>query len=97
MTYKNWYNSQKYPIIHLYRILAANWLKDLHEISQPFLLLLDQLTEAIIHAATNLWHPMLLPDTFLDFKFNKEDAYLPTSLCSMVLLVAKMQYYLFIR
>ena len=49
-TYKDWHNSRKDPIIHLYRILAANWLKDLHEISQSFLLLLDGLTEAITHS-----------------------------------------------
>ena len=54
MTYKNWHDSQKDPNIHLYRILAANWLKDLHEISQSFLLLVDQLREAITHAETNL-------------------------------------------
>ena len=85
MTYKKWHDSQKDPNIHLYRILAENWLKDLHAISKSFLLLLDQLTEAITHAATNLWHPMLLPDTFLDFKSNKEDPHLLTSLFSMVL------------
>ena len=54
ITCKNWDDSQKCPNIHIYRILAANWLKDLHAISQSFLLLLDQLTEAITHAATNL-------------------------------------------
>ena len=69
-------------------------LKDLHEISQSFLLLLDQLTEAIMHAATNLWHPMLLPDTFLDFKYNKEKPNLSTSLFSMVLPFSKIQYFL---
>ena len=79
MTYKNWHNSQKYPNIHVYRILAANWLKCMHEISQSFLLLLDQLTEAITHAATNSWHPLLLCDTFLDFKSNKEVPYLSTT------------------
>ena len=41
MTYKKWHNSQKDPNIHLYRILAADWLKDLHEISQSYRLLLD--------------------------------------------------------
>ena len=76
-------------------MLAANWLKDLHEISQSFILLLDQLTEAITHAATNLWHPMLLPDTFLDFKSNKENPHLSTSLFSMVLPFSKIQYFLF--
>ena len=60
-----------------------------------FLLLLDQLTEAITHVATNLWHPMLLPDTFLDFKFNKEDPYLSTSLFSMLLPFDKIKYLLF--
>ena len=29
MTYNDWHNSQKDPNIHLYRILAKNWLKDL--------------------------------------------------------------------
>ena len=95
MTYKKWHNSQKDPNIQLYRILAANWFKDLHAISQSFLLLLDQLTEAITHAATNLWHPMLLPDTFLDFKFNKENPDLSTSLFSMVLPFSKIKYFLF--
>ena len=95
MTYKNWHNSQKNPNIHLYLILAANWLKDLHKISQTFILLLDQLTEAITHAATILWHLMLLPDTFLDFESNKEDPYLSTSLFLIVLLFAKIQYFLF--
>ena len=95
ITYKDWHSSQKDPNIHLYRILAANWLKDLYEISQSFLLLPDQLTEAITHAATNLWHPMLLPDTFLDFKSNKEDPHFPTSLFSMVLYISKIQYFLF--
>ena len=95
MSYKNGHNSQKYRNIHLYRILAENWLKDLHEISQSFLLLFDQLTEAITHAATNLWHPMLLPDTFLGSKSNKEDPYLSTSLFSMVLPLAEVQYFLF--
>ena len=37
MTYKKWHTSQKDLNIHLYRTLAANWLKDLHEISQSFL------------------------------------------------------------
>ena len=41
MTYKDWHNSQKDANIHLYRILAANWFNDLHEISHPFLLVLD--------------------------------------------------------
>ena len=41
MTYKNRHTFQKVPNIHLYRILATNWLKDLHEISQSFLLLLN--------------------------------------------------------
>ena len=76
-------------------MLAANWLKDLHEISQSFLLLLDQLTDAITHAATNLCHPTLLPDTFLDFKSNKENPHLSTSLFSMVLPFYKIQYFLF--
>ena len=89
-TCKDSHNSQKDPNIHLYRILAANRLKDLHEISQSFLFLFDQLTEDISHAATNLWYPMLLPDTFLDFKSNKEDPYLLTSLFSTVLPFAKI-------
>ena len=91
MNYKNWHNSRKDPNIHLYRILAANWLEDLHEISQSFPFLLDQLTEAITHAATNLWHPMLLPYTFLDFISNEEDPYLSTSPFSVVLPFAKIQ------
>ena len=32
LTYKESHDFQKDPNIHLYRILAANWLKDLHEI-----------------------------------------------------------------
>ena len=36
---------------------------------------------------------MLLPDTFLDFKSNKKDPHLSTSLFSMVLLVSKIQYF----
>ena len=95
ITYKDWQNSQEDRNIHLYRILAANWLEHLHEISQFYILLLIQLTEAITHAATNLLHPMLLPDTVLDFKSNKEDPYLSTSLFSMVLPFAKIQYFLF--
>ena len=95
MTYKNWHNPEKYPNIHLYRILAENWLKDLHEISQSFFLLLDQLAEAITQAATNLWHPMLFPDTFLDFKSNKEYQFLSMSRFTMVLPFAKIQYFLF--
>ena len=67
----------------------------MHEIFQSFFLLLDQLTEAITHAATNLWYPMLLPDTFLDFKSNKEDQCLSTSLFSMILPFDKLQYFLF--
>ena len=95
MTYKDWPHSQTDPNIHLYRILAANCLNDLHAISQSLLFLLDQLTEAITHAATNLWHPMLLSDTFLDFKFDKGDPHLSTSLFSMVLPFSKIQYFLF--
>ena len=95
MTYKDWHNSQNYRNIHLYPILAANWLRDLHEITQSFLVLFDQLTETITQAATKLWHPMLLPDTFLDFKCNKEDPYLSTSFFSMVLPFAKIQYFSF--
>ena len=91
MTHKNWHNSQNDPNIHLYGILVANW----HETSQYFLLLLDQLREAMTHAATNLWQPMLLPDTFLDFKFHKEDPYLSRSLFSVVLHFAKIQFFLF--
>ena len=60
-----------------------------------FLSLLEQLIEDIPLAATNLWHPMLLPDTFVDFKSIKEDPYLLTSLFSMVLPFAKIQYFLF--
>ena len=52
--YKDWHKSQIDPNFHIYRILAANWLIDLHEISQPFLSLLAQHTEAVTHAATNL-------------------------------------------
>ena len=95
ITYKDWQISQIYSNIHVYRKLAANWLKDLHEISQSFLLFLEQLTQAITHAATNLWHPMLLPDTFLDFKSNKEYPHLSTYLFSMVLPFSKIQYFLF--
>ena len=94
-TYKNWHNSQKNPNIHLCRILTANWFKNMHEISQSFLLLLDQLTEAITHAETNSWHTMLLPDTFLYLKSNKEDSHLSTSPFSMVLPFSKIQYFLF--
>ena len=68
---------------------------DMHEISQFFLSLLTQLTEAITHAATNLWHPTLPPDTFLDFKSNKEDPQLPTSLFSMVIPFSKIRYFPF--
>ena len=93
--YKDWHKSQIYPNLHIYRILAANWLMDLHEISRSFLSLLTQLTEAMTHAATNLWHPMLLPDTFLDFKSNKEDPHLPTSLFSMVIPFSKIRYFTF--
>ena len=49
----------------------------------------------MLNIKPNLWHPMLLPDTFLDFKSNKEDPYLSTSLFSMVLPFAKIQYFLF--
>ena len=49
--------------------LFAN--KTQHRISQSFLLLLYQLTEAITHATNNLQYPMLLPDSLLDFKSNK--------------------------
>ena len=38
---------------------------------------------------------MLLPNTFLDFKSNKEDSYLSTSLFSVVLNFSKLQYFLF--
>ena len=94
-TYKDWHSSQKDPNVHLYRIWAENWLKDLHEISQSFLLLFDQLTEAITHAATNLWHSMLLPDTLLDLKPSKEDPHLSTFLFSMDPPFSKIQYFLF--
>ena len=93
--YKDWHKSQIYPNLHIYRILAANWLMDLHEIFRSFLSLLTQLTEAIIHAATNLWHPMLLPDTFLDSKSNKEDPHLPTSFFSMDIQFSKIRYFTF--
>ena len=83
--YKDCHKSRINPNFHIHRILATNWLMELHEISKSFLSLPAQLTEAITHAASNLWHPMLLPDTFLDFKSNKEDPYLTTSLFSMVI------------
>ena len=92
--YKNWHKSQIYPNLHIYRILAANLLMDLHEISRSFLSLQTQLTETITHAATYLWHPMLLPDTFLDFRSNKEDPHLPTSLFSMVIPFSKIRYFM---
>ena len=38
---------------------------------------------------------MLLPDTFLDFKSNKEDPHLPTSLFSMVIPFSKIRYFTF--
>ena len=38
---------------------------------------------------------MLLPDTFLDFKSNKENPHLSTSLFSMVLPFSEIQYFLF--
>ena len=38
---------------------------------------------------------MPLPDTFLDFKSNKEDPYLSTCFCSIVPPFAKIQYFLF--
>ena len=72
MTYKDWHISQKDPNIHLYRILAANWLKDLHEISQSFLLLLGQLTEGITYSGTYLEHPMLLLNTFWSSNLTKK-------------------------
>ena len=53
MTHKDGHNSLEYPNIHLYRILAANWLKCVEEISQPFLSILNQFTEAITHATIN--------------------------------------------
>ena len=40
----------------------------------------------------NLWQPMLLPDTFLDFKSNKEDQHLSTSLFSIIFSISKIQY-----
>ena len=92
---KAWHKPQINPNLQIYRILATNWLMDLHEISRSFLSLLTQLTEAITHAATNLWIPMLLPDTFLDFKFNKGEPHLPTSLSSMVTPFSKLTYFTF--
>ena len=51
------------------------------------------LTETITHAAKNLWHSMLLTDTFLDCKSNKEDPHLLTSLFSMVNPFSKIRYF----
>ena len=94
MMYKYWHKSQINPNFHIYGILAANWLMDLHQISQSFLSLFAQLTEPISHAITNIWHPMLLSDTFLDFKSNKEDANLPRSLFSMFIPFSKIRYFI---
>ena len=92
--YKDWHKSQINPNFYIYKILAANWLVDLHEISKSFLSLPAQLTEAITHAVSNLWHPMMLPDTFLNFKSNKEDSHFPTSLFSMIIPFSKIRYFL---
>ena len=93
--YKDWHKSEIYPNLHIYTILTANWLMDLHEISRSFLSLLTQLTEAITHAATNLWHSMLLPDTFQVFNSNNEDPHLPTSLFSIVIPFSEIRYFSF--
>ena len=52
----------------------------------------DQLVEAITYAATNFWHPMLLPDTFLEYKTKKRRTIPFTIPLSMVLPFTKVQY-----
>ena len=93
--YKDWNKIQIYPNVHIHSILAAKWLMDLHEISQSFLSLSHNLQKPLPNTATNLWHTVLLPNTFLDFRYNKEDPYLPTYLFSMDLPFSKIQYCLF--